>query len=113
MLGWDVETDFEVTEGVTVDFAIERKLMAYEVVAPSSYGPAGEDGSRGSLDAALAAKFDVVRSKGWTLVPINQDEWAEACKARKGGRGRGSAHVKRRDFLVDITLDVLPDRVYE
>lgn len=113
LMGWDVTPNVEVADGVVIDFALERKRLAYVVMPAEAYVDAPDGGEGGRRHAPeAAARLAEIEARGWHVVEIAQQEWAAACVG-KGGRGRGSAHVKRRDLVVERSLSVLPARVYE
>ena len=98
-LGWPVNKQELITEGVHAFAALKHMYLVIDVVAADDYFPGTH-----VLKPDVQAKYDLIRSKGWKVVLVNQRAWEKVALGSKPG-GRAQA---RANLLVSLVTDQAP-----
>jgi len=93
---WPVEEDFEISEGVSVPFALRDKYLAFDIALPEDYYPDTK-----VLKKEIMEQHAQARRKGWKVAVVDYQTWQEACKPPK-------QHVGRHMYLVELLASQLP-----
>lgn len=88
-----------ITEGVHAFAALKHMYLVIDVVAADDYFPGTH-----VLKPDVQAKYDLIRSKGWKVVLVNQRAWEKVALGSKPG-GRAQA---RANLLVSLVTDQAP-----